>query len=1397
MRPFFLYLFLTPLLSFSQVTDNFSDGDFSADPPWTGDVLNYTVNVSKQLQTTNTIAASSYLSTHNTLGSLNDMEWRFYIKQGFSPSASNYGRVYLVSDQENLEGNLNGYYLQFGEAGTNDAITLFKQSDSMSAPTSIARGTNALIANSFTLTVKVTRDDNGLWNVYTDPAGGNNFVSEANGTDNSFNSSSYFGFVSVYTASNANKFYFDDFYIGSIIVDHTPPSIASVNVIANNQLDIDFDEPVELSSAQTPINYNVNNDIGNPLSATRDISDWSLMHLVFSSAFPDAQQNTLTINNVQDIAGNTITTISSDFIYHAPVFASYGDVIINEIFADPSPQIGLPAAEFVELYNKSTKTLNLHNWKFSDASSTATLGTYTLFPGDHLILCNANDMALFSAFGNTLGLSNFPSLNNSADRLYLKDNNNTFIDSLIYNDSWYKDEDKKNGGWSLELINPTLDNTCPVASNWRASNDTAGGTPGIQNSVYSAAADTTGPLFISAEVIDSMHIRVCLSEAVDSILLKNPGNYMINESTGFLVAVPETTLTCVELTLSDQLLSGKTYTISLSNLHDCADNPVAPAKKMFTYYIAKSLDVVINEIMADPDPSVGLPGHEYIELYNRTHFDINLKDWIWTVGQSSKILPDILLPAASFLVLMPATALPDYADTICIAGLTSFPGLANTSQTISLKNASGITISTVSYTDSWYKDANKTEGGWSLELINPQINNACPVSNNWKASISNSGGTPGMQNSIHSVEEDTSKPLFVSATAADTNTLRIRFDEAIDSTLLSNKTNYFINGMSDIASVVIDPSFTSADLKLRENLSSEGSYTLSLVNLADCSGNAVSPSSKTFSFYIPKQFDVVINEIMADPDPIIGLPDHEYIELYNTSPFEINLHAWTLTVGEVSKTLPDVSVLPDSFLVLTSAFAINEFGNSIAITGLAGFPSLTNSGQIIKLKNPKGGTISTVAYTDKWYENIDKQEGGWSLEQIDAENPCTGTGNWRASLDLSGGTPGRKNSVAAKNPDLSPPRLIRVSVIDSATIQLYFDEPLDSTTLLNTSRYTIDNEIGNPFSISPGEPDYTSAILKLNHQLEKGIYYTIALNHSITDCKGNPLNSAPVLFAIPEKIHSSDLVINEILFAPIEGGVDFVELYNVSDKVIDLKNISLSSYDTILQTLTSVYPVSNEGYLLFPHEYIVLTTEPAKVKDQYFTSNPNGFLQMETLPALNVSDGIVAISTDTLIDQFTYTEDMHFALLNDNRGVSLERIDFKRPGQDKTNWHSAAESVGFATPAYRNSQYLSTPHGNNIKIAPEIFSPDNDGFNDVVNIIYGFDSPGFVANIIIYDSKGRKIRSLVKNELLPVDGVFSWDGINENNEKAPIGIYIVYFEIFNLQGEVRHFKNTCVLASKL
>ena len=149
-------------------------------------------------------------------------------------------------------------------------------------------------------------------------------------------------------------------------------------------------------------------------------------------------------------------------------------------------------------------------------------------------------------------------------------------------------------------------------------------------------------------------------------------------------------------------------------------------------------------------------------------------------------------------------------------------------------------------------------------------------------------------------------------------------------------------------------------------------------------------------------------------------------------------------------------------------------------------------------------------------------------------------------------------------------------------------------------------------------------------------------------------------------------------------------------------------------------------------------------------------------------------------------------------GVSLERIAADQPSQDANNWQSAAANHCYATPAYLNSQTVApTEPTGDFTIEPKVFSPDNDGFNDFANINFDAGSTDATINIKIFDARGREVRHLVKNELAGLSASYKWDGLTEAGEKARLGIYIINAEVFNTNGDVERFRETCVLGGKL
>lgn len=1130
MKPLILILLLSnSVLLNAQTSDLFTDGDFSQDPQWVGDDSLFQVNTLHQLQSKGTGAKDICLSTASSVTS---GEWHFWCRFNLSPSASNLMRVYLMSDTSNLKGALNGYYVQLGGVtGSTDSITLYKQKGSIrhriigGRPGTVSK-TNNLVR------IKVLRDADGNWQLFSDTSGGNNFVAEGNGSDNEFTSTNYLGVFVKFTASNAQQYYVDDLYAGPEIFDNTPPHLDSVQVVSTTQLRLVFNEDIESNSALNPQHYTINNGIGNPLSTQFENGRKNIVLLTLSKILTNNTYQ-LTATDILDHAGNSVSIQQFSFVYN--VFtAKAGDIVISEFFPDPTPVVGLPEQEFIELYNNTDTAIQLQGWTVSDGTSIAVLPAVVLQADEFLIVSANANLPAYAQYGKAIGLTSLPSLNNTSDQIMLKDNTGKIIYQVDYDLTWYHNSTKADGGYTIEMINPKQ--LCKGKQNFAASDDVKGGTPGAVNSRWSTVLDGTAPMAVSAKAIDSIRIELVFNEPMDSLSLLN----------GSITFIPE-------------------YTIS------------------------------------------------------------------------------------------------------------------------------GREVSAVLYD--------------TLNVI-------------------------------------------------------------LSSSLVVNTINQVL-----------------------------------ISGVKDCSGNMIASStSLSFTYIVPdeaQQYDVLINEIMADPDPAVGLPDAEYIELHNRSDRLISLADWTLGDLGASAVLPSYLLKPDSFVVIISSANRSRFSSINNVIGVDHFPNLGNDEERLTLKNDKGNIIHHIHYTSNVYQNKVKENGGWSLELVDELNPCGNDQNLLVSTNKSGGTPGRLNSVKGNRRDLMVPKLVSAYPLNAHALELRFNEFLDSTAQNDVTHFISNTGLGNPQTILFQSPTFQKVTLVYADSFVKGKQYRVVVT-AVTDCAGNQIESDDYAdFGLPEPIEKMDLVINEILFDPGGDGSDFVEVYNRSEHIIDLKNIYLANADES-GAVQDFYPVDTNGLLLFPQSYLVLADNPSNILLNYTVREPKQLIRCK-MPSYPNSEGTCLLIdlNGNRYDELTYSDKMHFALLDNKGGVSLERIDVNRPTSDKSNWTSASFTSGYATPTYQNSQYVVIISNADLKAEPEVFSPDGDGFNDLVHFSYNLEQAGYTGNMKIYNSSGQLQKNLLRNEILGTSGTFSWDGITDDGAKAAIGIYLCYFEAFNLTGDIIRKKITTVVGGKL
>ena len=751
-------------ISIAQIQDDFTDGDFTANPIWGGITSNFTVNTSKQLQSKSSATGFSYLSTLHNLPNLDSKEWHFWVKLAFSPSTTNYARIYLSADQSDLSLNPNGYYLQLGESGTKDAVRLMRNDNG--TLTEICSGLSGQIAKSFTIGIKVVRTKKGEWKLFVDPLGGENFNAFAIGNDSTQISGQNIGFYCKYTAGNSAKFYFDNLTVGEEIRDLTPPILVSSTIINPQQLDVLFDQTVDTISGQLISNYTINPTIS-IASLFIDSTNSALVHLLLNSPLQNGVLYVLTTDSIADNLENISTIQTSNFTYLVSENPVLGDVIISEIMADPTPTMGLPEVEYIEIYNRSNKYFNLKDWKIGDASGDGTIGDCWLKPNEYKVICSTSSV---SNFQNSIGATNFPSYNNSGDDIVLKATDGLLVDYISYTDSWYLDEEKKQGGYTLERINVSL--TCSNQNNWNSSSATIGGTPGTFNSINNSVPDSSFPFVLNSIVDSDKKVILNFNEGMDSVSLMNTTISTSPSLTSLQKSVSGHFPSQLTIEFSDSIFGSKEYLITLKSVADCSLNKTDLSSVFVRPEAPEKGDIIINEILFDPITG----GSDFIELHNKSSKLISLKNWNLgniekgSVANLTPISANFNLKSGEYIVVTPDSSFQKEHYSASNPGhfiQATLPNYNIDSSSVCLLFNDEL-MDKVAYKQEWNFSLLDDTKGKSLERISADGNSN--ESTNWHtAAESVNFATPGRINSQDYKYESTGDFEFSSKTMSPDN----------------------------------------------------------------------------------------------------------------------------------------------------------------------------------------------------------------------------------------------------------------------------------------------------------------------------------------------------------------------------------------------------------------------------------------------------------------------------------------------------------------------------------------------------------------------------------------------------------------------------------------------------
>ncbi len=640
---------------------------------------------------------------------------------------------------------------------------------------------------------------------------------------------------------------------------------------------------------------------------------------------------------------------------------------------------------------------------------------------------------------------------------------------------------------------------------------------------------------------------------------------------------------------------------------------------------------------------------------------------------------------------------------------------------------------------------------------------------------------------------DATIPTLISANPTSSTTLDVQFSEIVDQATAETASNYSVdNGLGAPSTAVLDGADPSiVHLTFPTNFLNATNYVLSVNNVEDLGGNSVvNPSTANFFYFVPSTpiaNDVIITEFVCDQSPAVGLPEVEYVEIYNRSLNYFDLNNWTLSDASGSATFSSYILGPGEYLLITNTGDGAQFfiSNYTEIS----LPSLNNSDDAIVIKDVLGNTIDSIYYTDDWYQDASKDEGGWSIERKHLDAPCNDISNWAACVDLVGGTPGFQNSIWTDQDDVDPPSINAFTIISASEVNIEFSELLDTNF---AATVTISPMVGTLNWQYQSE----SSLNVYPNTMVPGVMYDLTVSSS-QDCWGNSMNSETIVVGLPDSIEQGDIILNELMFNPLTNGSDYIELYNNSDKILDLKELFLANWDD--DSIANYKSITDVQRLILPQEYVLITEDTNDIINDFSIYGLGTFVQANDIPSYpNDSGTVYVLSKDSIIiDFFHYDEDFHFELLASNDGKSLERIAFDGEMNNPDNWHTAAETVEWGTPGYENSQLFEAEVAGEVTVDPQMFSPDSDGYNDVLTITLDLSSTENIVNIEIFDNYGRLIRELKDNFFAGNFSTYTWDGITDDGEKALIGTYVILISVTDADGNRTQFKKVAVLAGNL
>lgn len=753
-------------------------------------------------------------------------------------------------------------------------------------------------------------------------------------------------------------------------------------------------------------------------------------------------------------------------------------------------------------------------------------------------------------------------------------------------------------------------------------------------------------------------------------------------------------------------------------------------KKIFGFRVnpasGKYNDLVINEIMFAP--SQGEP--EWIELFNRSAATVNLKGW----GISDKISradithKDLFLKPGSFIVICRDSSVRKYYDIPSEVVACSLPSLNNTGDMIVIQDSTGITIDSLEYTPPY-------GAGRSLERIDSE--GSSTDASNWDISVSPFKATPGKPNSVARLDYDLAlwdlslrpeKPFLGSRIALKVlvkNTGRSPMDFSLQLFTAKSGSSVPEEKLSESAVLHLESQDSlSYEFNYSEILHGERVFIARLTSPEDQNKANNELSINVFPSYTYNTF--VVNEIMYMPES----PEPEWVEICNSSSDSVNIKGWTLSdiyssPQKVTITKKDEYIQPGSFLVISRDSLIYSVHKSIPSKVIyCSLPPLNNDKDGIVLKDAMGGVIDSVTYI-----SISGHKTGYSLERRHIKESSLSLDNWGQSRSTEKSTPGQVNSLTPKEYDLSAEEILTAPINPLSGDDVSINVKVTNLGLKDADGFSVnlfyrdyDSEVYNPLDLKTDLSLKKSDTISLSFEnplkgLKKEVYIAALITYSPDrDTTNNYLQKL-----IQPGFRRNALMINEVMFAPAPGECEWMELVNVSDDTLNLKDWTVSQ----MVPSTAEAKITSGSTPVYPGEFIILAGDSSFLKRKI---NARTFIT--SFGSLKNSGDIILIRDikGKVIDSLKFRGSW-----GDKKYCSIERISFARETNDSTNW-MPCPSV--STPGISNAAIGLHQYSRNSAVINEIMYEPGKGNSEFLELYNSGSEEIDMSNWKIADGKG-------------------------------------------------------------